>query len=113
MCGGATASGWFPDLYFGSATDFDPTIADVHTQPTEPGGALVGRVLHVATGAPRRMVVTAETCTGPRAYVGLASAYFQKTTDNFQRLDDDQWSDELSTQGAPADVAWMKGLVVP
>lgn len=114
ICGGATATGWFPDLYlYGSgAVEFDPTIADVHTQPTDPGGNPVGKVLHVATGRPRIMVVTAETCSGPRAYVGLGSSYFEKITTDFERLDDEAWSDEINNQGHPADVAWMKGLVV-
>ena len=49
----------------------DPTIADVHTAPTDAGGNDVGWVLHVGTGFPRLMVVTAETCTGPRAYAAL------------------------------------------
>ena len=66
--------------------EFDPTIADVHTQPTDAYGAPVGRVLHVATGMPRTMVVTVETCTGPRAYVGLASSYFERVTDLMSRI---------------------------
>jgi hypothetical protein len=114
ICGGASATGWFPDLYlFGdSAVEFDPTIADVHTQPTDPGGAPVGKVLHVGTGRPRLMVVTADTCSGPRAYVGLGSSYFEKTTKDFLRLDDKTWSDDITAHGNPADVAWMKDLVV-
>jgi hypothetical protein len=37
----------------------DPTIADVHT---DPGGVRPAKVLHVATGLPRMMVVTANSC---------------------------------------------------
>lgn len=113
ICGGASASGWFPELYFGSGVEFDPTIADVHTQPTERDGTPVGRVLHVATGRPRQMVVTAETCAGPRAYVGLASSYFEKVTEGYKRLDDKEWTQEFGWMGgSPADVPWMKGIVV-
>jgi hypothetical protein len=35
---------------------------------------MVGRVLHVGTGEPRVMVATVDTCSGPRAYVGVVSA---------------------------------------
>ncbi len=60
---------------------------------------------------PRLMVVTVDTCSGPRAYVGLASSYFEKITENFERLDDPTWALELS-DGHPADVPWMSDLVV-
>ena len=36
-----------------NSTEFDPTIADVHTQPTDEAGNPVGRVLHVGTGYAR------------------------------------------------------------
>lgn len=107
------AEGWYAKLFFDrhNSVQFDPTIADVHTQPTDEVGSLVGRVLHVGTGSPRLMVVTADTCVGPRAYVGLASSYFERITDDFERLDDPTWADEL--QGAtPNDVPWMTDLVV-
>jgi hypothetical protein len=98
--------GWYVKLFHDrdQATKIDPTIADVHTNP------LGRQVLHVATGHPRLMVMTAETCTGPRAYVGLASAYYEKVTTNLKRHTDQEWAEELKT--FPADVDWMKDLVV-
>ena len=43
-----TVQGWYADLFFNTtqASEFDPTIADVHTQPTEAGGGPAGKVLH-------------------------------------------------------------------
>lgn len=73
-------------------------------------GNLVGRVLHVGTGAPRLMVVAVPTCTGVNAYAGLVSSYFEHTTENFQRLNDKAWSKQILQQ-QPADVSWMNGLV--
>ncbi len=86
------------------STKYDPTIADVHTNPVDT------EVLHVATGNPRLMIMTAETCVGPRAYVGLASAYHEKLTTGFKRMTDQEWKEELKT--FPADVEWMKDIVV-
>jgi hypothetical protein len=114
-CGVPYGVGWFPNLYFGGIDadiQFDPTIADVHTQPTDASGNPVGRVLHVATGRPRLMVVTVETCSGPRAFAGLASSYFEQITENYDRIDDNQWSSQLEMQGSPPDVPWMNGVVV-
>lgn len=100
-------SGWYVDLFLTTdqAAEYAPTIADVHT---DPGSA---RVLHVGTAGPRLMVVTAETCSGPRAYAGLASAYSETITDNFQRLQDSDW-EQMLTGSPPADVRWMTDLVV-
>jgi hypothetical protein len=111
VCGGGTfESGWYKKLFFDphTALDPDPTIADVHTQPTDEAGNFVGHVLHVGTGLPRVMVVVAEGCSGPRAYAGLASSYREKVTKDFERLDDPTWASQL--QGEP-EVPWMQDLV--
>jgi len=107
------AEGWYARLFFSpwTSVEFEPTIADVHTQPTDEGGNMVGNVLHVGTGMSRLMVVTANTCNGPRAYVGLASSYFETITSNFDRLDDIRWTEQLY-QSTPDDVEWMQDLVV-
>ncbi len=114
MCGGDyVTDGWYKRLFFdqAKAVEWDPTIADVHTQPTDAAGAPVGRVLHVGTGMARAMVVTVDTCAGPRAYVGLASSYFERVTENFERLDDKTWAAELLAK-SPPDPVWLDGIVV-
>ena len=108
----AGAEGWYADLFFSPAkgVEYDPTIADVHTQPTDENGAMVGRVLHVGTGKPRLAVITVDTCAGPRAYAGLVSSYFERVTENFERIDDPTWAAELQNT-TPPDVRWMKNLI--
>jgi hypothetical protein len=111
VCGGGYfASGWYKKLFFDpfAALEPDPTIADVHTQPTDEGGNFVGHVLHVGTGLPRVMVVVAEGCSGPRAYAGLASTYREKVTDDFERLDDPTWAGKWRSE---PEVPWMQELV--
>ncbi|WP_437671898.1 DUF3160 domain-containing protein [Sorangium sp. So ce131] len=112
-CGSpAGAEGWYVQLFFDvmeSVTE-DPTIADVHTQPTDEGGAPVGRVLHVGTGFPRLMVVTADPCGTPSAFVGLASSYFEQITEGFERMTDEQWAGAIR-EATPGDVPWMQDLV--
>jgi len=68
-------------------------------------------VLHVGTGMPRLMVLSVDTCQGPRAYAGLASSYFEVVTENYERLTDQIWSQKL-LQKTPDDVRWMKDIVV-
>jgi hypothetical protein len=110
--GGSFDSGWYRRLFLipGTAIESDPVVADVHTQPTDEGGANVGHVLHVGTGDPRLMVVVTEGCNGPRAYAGLASSYREKITDNFERLTDDQWEGKWFLEPEPS---WMADLVSP
>ena len=57
------------------------------------------------------MVVTVDTCGTPRAYVGLDSAYFERITEGFKRLTDEEWAKSIKTD-APVDVPWMTDLVV-
>jgi hypothetical protein len=105
-------SGWYPKLFYDpdSADDQDTIVADVHTQPADDAGNIVGKVLHVGTGFPRLMVVTFQTCSGPRAYAGVVSAYHETVTDNFNRLTDQQWTTQLAAT-PPAEVSWMADLV--
>jgi hypothetical protein len=105
--------GWYAKLFYlgDDALDSNPTVVDVHTQPTDAGGAVVGRVLHVATGNPRLMVLSVDSCQGPRAYAGVVSAYFEQITDNFKRMTDQEWSAQINA-ATPDDVPWMQDLVV-
>jgi len=108
--GGDLQSGWYRKLFWqvaGSA-DRDPTIADVHTQPMDESGSVVGNVLHVGTGDPRMMAVIADNCSGPRAYLGLTSAYYETVTEDFKRLTDEEWS--LRVTGSPS-APWMQDLI--
>ncbi len=108
------AYGWYTELFFMSdyyePFERDPTVADVHTQPADEAGNPVGRVLHVAVGEPRTMVVTANTCEGPRAYVGPVFSYFEKITEDFERLTDEQWAEELQS-ASQTDVPWMRPVI--
>ncbi len=110
LCGSAYVDhpGWYGQLFFGDGLEFDPTVADVHTQPTDEAGNTVGRVLHVGTGPARLMVVITEGCSGPRAYAGLASSYYEKVTENFERLTDEEWADSVYTEPDPA---WLSDVL--
>jgi hypothetical protein len=106
-------TGWYAGLFYEQedALKAAPTIADVHTQPADAAGNTVGRVLHVATGNPRLMVVSVDSCEGPRAFAGVVSAYFEQTTTDFQRRTDKDFALDLES-GNPQDVSWMTDLVV-
>jgi len=104
-------TGWYFKLFAFEldAIEYDPNVTDIHTQPTSEGGADVGRILHVGTGEPRLMVVTADTCMGPRAYAGLAFSYGELVTEGWTRLTDDDWAKSITANGFP-DVSWMASV---
>lgn len=107
-------NGWYAQLFYRpeKSIEQDLTVADVHTQPADESGNIVGKVLHVATGFPRLMTITVDTCTGPRAYAGMAYSYHELVTDNFERLDDAAWT-ERTSQGTPAEVPWAESFIAP
>jgi hypothetical protein len=106
-CGGPTSyQGWYARLLFDTSDEeMDPTIADVHT---DPGGNRPAKVLHVATGLPRLMVVTANTCDGARAYAGVVSSYHEVVVTGLERLTDSEWAHRAKDA---EDVAWMKPIL--
>jgi hypothetical protein len=102
-------TGWYKDLFFNpeAGLDLDPTIADVHTDAG--GDTPILRdpsVLHVGTGMPRPMVVSIDTCAGPRAYAGIVFAYHEHLEPGFSRLTDEEWLQKLQST-APGDVPWL------
>jgi Protein of unknown function (DUF3160) len=114
-CGGPPGlQGWYADLFFNpeTALEFDPTIADVHTQPTDEAGNPVGHVLHVGTGWVRSMITTVDTCMGPRAYAGVVYSYHEHITKDLERLDDPTWAKRFDNNQVPDDVSWMQDLIV-
>jgi hypothetical protein len=110
VCGDATADGWYPRLFYGSSVDWQPTIADVHTQPMDESGNDVGRILHVGTGDARLMVTTIETCSGPRAYAGLVSSYYERIEEGWERLTDPEWEGILLQDEQPPTPTWFRSL---
>jgi hypothetical protein len=110
--------GWFAKLQYGAgssglvASELHPTIADVHTQPTDAGGGDVGRILQVGTGLPRLLVASLDTCEGPHAYAGVVLSYYEQITAQWQRLDDEDWATALE-KAPPAEVPWTVSFVSP
>jgi hypothetical protein len=105
--------GWYRELFFdaNAVLEADPTIADVHADPGGDAPFLRGpSVLHVATGLPRLMVATLDTCAGPRAYAGAVFSYYERVTPGTDRLTDADWVQVLA-ELPPADVPWLRPVL--
>lgn len=112
MASGPSVSGWINDLLFPAMDtwDFDFTVADVHTQPTEPGGAVVGNVLHVGNGlinlgvfiAPGTVETGRSMC-----YAGPVGSFHTQIEKDFKRLNDDAWEAMFLEGKVPERPDWV------
>jgi hypothetical protein len=105
-------SGWYADMHFEplAAVEQDPIITDVHT---DIGGDLPvlrpPSVLHVGNHLPRPIIVTVDTCSGPKAYVGVASVFQQKLVEGTNRMTDQEWSNDLND--ADETPEWLEPVI--
>lgn len=111
-CGDVAFDGWYGKLFFdvNKIAEFEPTIADVHTAPTDASGADRGWVLHAATGHPMLMVFTLQDCSGSRAYVGPVSSFHSVLTENYDRQTDSAWAEQLNSDPPPRPT-WTSSFV--
>jgi len=59
------------------------------------------------------MVTTVETCSGPRAYAGLVSSYYEHVEEDWNRLTDPDWEQILRSDTPPSSPEWVQDLAVP
>jgi len=112
MSGEPPFSGWYPYLYYhpDDAAFSDYLVADVHTQPTDAVGNIVGRVLHVGTSDINLGVFLAYAPSNqyePTAFVGPVMSYYEKITDNFDRLTDQRWESLVYSRELPERPDWV------
>jgi hypothetical protein len=109
-------TGWYDDLFFVSedASKEDFIIADVHTQPSDEAGLPVGKVLHVGIGPLNLGVFIAPSPSNnfkPVAFVGPVLSYYEKTTQNFNRLTDQEWADSVNAGNVPPRPDWVYNYI--
>lgn len=102
-CGEILWDGWFVDLLFDreKVEEVSAVIADTHTAPTDAAGNEKGWVLHAASGKPTLTVMTVQDCSGVRAFVGPGSSYHSVLTENYARMSDSEWRNELQESAQP------------
>ena len=111
-CGETHYDGWYANLYYdhSKVAQFTPTIADIHTAPTDADGNPTGHVLHAATSRPLMLVLTVPDCHGVRAFVGPSSSYHSVLTTEFIRKSDGEW-EEMLAQGPQPRPAWTASFL--
>ncbi len=115
-------SGWYSDLYYRlgeyNQPNYDGTdyvIADVHTQPTTQSGADIGRILHAGVGKINLGIFIAPSPSAAyrdMAYVGPVMSYYEKTTENWDRLTDERWATMVQEGNTPERPDWVNSYLV-
>ena len=105
-------SGWYADLFYlpDDAAMGNYIVADVHTQPTDEFGNEVGRILHVGVGEINLGVFLADSPSDnykPMCFVGPVMSYYEKITENFDRLTDKRWTDLVVSGNLPQRPDWV------
>ncbi len=119
MASGPMITGWFTDFFFdiNKGLNWDFVVADVHTQPTDQAGSVVGHVLHVGNGYINRGVFLAPNPTNPdqlMAFAGPVSSFHYEVTSNFKRLTDQEWEKKFMWDGGvdlPARPDWINSYL--
>lgn len=115
-CGGMPFNGWILDLYWDQTkvTDSDFINVDIHTQPTDIGGNIVGKVLHAGLGYLNMGVCLAKIpgTDITAAYTGVFMSYYENITDNFLRLNDQEWERKVLDGNIPSRPEWVNSYLV-
>jgi hypothetical protein len=119
MASGPSITGWFNDFFFdiNKGLNWDYVVADVHTQPTDQAGNVVGHVLHVGNGYINKGVFLAPNPTNPEqlmAFAGPVSSFHYEVTSNFKRLTDQEWEQKFMWDGGenlPLRPDWIRSYV--
>jgi hypothetical protein len=116
QCGGMPFDGWILNLYWNQTklTESDYINVDVHTQPTEASGQVVGKVLHAGLGNLNMGVCLAKIpgSNTTVAYTGAFMSYYENITNNFLRLNDQEWEQKVQTGDIPERPKWVAAYLV-
>jgi hypothetical protein len=104
-------SGWYADLFFDpwDAAKGDFTVVDVHTQPTDESGNVVGKVLHTGVGRVNLGVFIAPAPSDKNrlmAFTGPVMSYYETITDQFKRMTDQEWEKLVWANTLPERPGW-------
>jgi hypothetical protein len=101
MISGPSVTGWFNDLFFEPDLGLNPDfiVADIHTQPTDQTGNVVGHVYHVGNGYINNGIFLAPNPVNPGqliACAGPVSSFYYQVTDDFYRYNDQEWAEKFA-----------------
>jgi hypothetical protein len=102
--GGPRYTGWYPQLILGVPDAYEPTVADVHTDPNE------GGVLEQGVGDVNFVVVAVDNGPHRMAYVGPIYSYYEFTVPAGKRMTDEEWTALVKARKVPERPAFTRAF---
>lgn len=102
--------GWYCDLFYGGgrrASEWDPTVIDVHTDPN------TREALEVGVGSCNFLVAAIDNEDDRMIYVGPAYSYYEFRHPAEKRLTDNDWQQLLDTEKEPPRPTWVDSFQMP
>lgn len=101
--------GWFCELFYDrfNCAKWDPTVADVHTDPESKS------CLEVGVGDVNFLVVAIDNEKDKAVYVGPLFSYYEFRHPVSDRLTDPQWQQMIQTGKTPPRPAWISEFQAP
>jgi len=104
----AVYSGWYVDLFYSgqeTAIDWDPTVADVHTDPNS------RKVLEVGVGHIDTLFLAVDNEEDHSLFVGPTLSYYEFLQPAEKRMTDPEWKSMLVSGEAPDRPAWSDSFL--
>ena len=110
-------SGWYASLFPSTNSLIEPDYitVDIHTQPTDEFGAVVGKVLHAGLGEINLgvfMIPKPGTKSEYIAYTGPFFSYYEDITTNFFRMNDQEWALKVESGQLPDRPSWTSAYLL-
>lgn len=100
-------TGWYATLFYGAAPDkYEPTIADVHTDPNSQS------VMEVGVGDTWPVIMVIDNDGDLQTFVGPSFSYYEFLSPNGKRLNDAEWALQIREGKLPPLPAWTHDFVV-
>lgn len=114
-CGGLPIDGWILDMFWqaNKVIESDYINVDIHTQPTNEAGIMVGKVLHTGLGKINLGVCLAKIPGSDitTAYTGAFMSYYEHITTDFLRVTDQEWEQKVLDDKLPARPKWVNSYL--
>jgi hypothetical protein len=98
-------TGWYSELLYDHQPErWQPTVADVHSDPAS------GQVLEVGVGDVNFLVLAVDNRQDRAIYVGPVYSYYEFTQPIGRRMNDSEWSSAISSGKQPQRPDWTRAF---
>ena len=118
-------NGWYPQLFYTNALgglyayqkpgcdQWDPLVADVHTDLPDPIVNDPGAVIHEATGNVHMMLIAVDNGPDRMVYVGPVLSHYEFELPGVTRASDTDWQLIVNSSQKPLPPDWTRSYLVP